>query len=148
MRPTEAEETATITIAAIAAIKEGQKTGSIKDTNDCWYRVRPAQLNLVQKGATYEIGYDTLDSGMKLVKDVKLLAQGEFTAVPAVPKTNGNTAPQAFAAPHYADPKQECIFVQGMLQREIETNRCGTSEDDYVERVNFWRSVFARTFGQ
>lgn len=146
MRPQEADETATITVVAISPASEGKKTGSVKDSNDCWYRVRPAQLQLMQKGSTYTIGYDVLDSGMKLVKDVKLLAQGEFTAVPTIPKTNGVTAPQGQVAPKYHDPKGECIFVQGMLQREIETNRVGTNEEELVERGQLYQRVFRRLF--
>lgn len=136
----EAKE-AIITALYVNPPKAGKKNGTIKAEGDVLYLAKPPILAIFQQGGQYKIGYEEYEINGVHFKEIKAAQQVSAAA----PATSGNTG--RYPA-HQDDALAERIFVCGAINATMSNPNVKPSLDmDGIKIVNFWRNVWASTFG-
>lgn len=167
-------ETATVTVQYVNPAKGPKRSGNIKDVDGQIFSVWPNMLAQFDEGETYEIEFTSKVVDGVLYRDVKaakhITPHGHQASTPPRSQATRQTPAQSQrSAPvnaHVEPPhepqrqprhngngngnggKDEQIFVEGALNRLIQTHQVNINDvDGVVTAINSLREAWARTFG-
>lgn len=126
--------TETITVQYVNPPEEGKRWGSVKATNRQYYGVAADDMAKFQKGATYEVEYETKEIRGKTYRTIK-------SARPAQ-QANGAGSYRGDASPETAERIYVCGIVNAAVHAGIKPEA-----DTLAHITNNARMAWHRTFG-